>query len=127
MGYNESIEMYLETIYLLEKEHGHAHGVDIAEALGVSKASVSKAMKQLKSEKLVQKEIYGSVTLTKKGREISGKIYYKHRLIADFLEHSLSLTEAEASKNACKMEHFVSAGMLRAIEDYFEKNSKVQK
>lgn len=119
--------MYLETIYLLAKEHGHAHVVDIAEALGVSKASVSKAMKQLKFEKLVQKEIYGSITLTKKGREISKKIYYKHRLIAEFLEHSLSLTASEASKNACKMEHFVSDSMLRAIEDYFQKNSRVQK
>lgn len=125
MGYNESIEMYLETIYLLEKDHGHAHGVDIAEALGVSKASVSKAMKQLKAQDLVQKEIYGSVTLTKKGKEISEKIYYKHKLIADFLEHSLGLTGAEASKNACKMEHIVSDSMLRAIEDYFEKNSRI--
>lgn len=121
MGYNESIEMYLETIYLLEKEHGHAHCVYIAEALGVSKASVSKAMKQLKSQDLVQKEIYGSITLTKKGRKISEKIYYKHKLIADFLQHSLGLTEVEASKNACKMEHIVSDSMLRAIEDYFEK------
>lgn len=124
MSYNESIEMYLEIIYLLEKEHGHAHCVDIAEALGVSKASVSKAMKQLKSKELVQKEIYGSITLTKKGREISEKIYYKHKLIADFLEHSLGLTEVEASKNACKMEHFVSDSMLLAIEEYFEKNSR---
>ncbi|MCT4563673.1 MAG: metal-dependent transcriptional regulator [Maledivibacter sp.] len=124
MGYNESIEMYLETIYLLEKHHGHAHGVDIAEALGVSKASVSKAMKQLKDQNLVEKEIYGSITLTEKGRKISEKIYYKHKLIADFLEHSLGLTTTEASKNACKMEHFVSDSMLRAIEDYFQKNSK---
>ncbi|QZY55393.1 metal-dependent transcriptional regulator [Crassaminicella profunda] len=124
MKYNESVEMYLETIYILEKEHGHAHGVDIAEALGVSKASVSKAMGQLKSRDLVYKETYGSVTLTQKGREISERIYYNHKLITDFLEHSLGLTLAEASENACKMEHVVSDSLLHAIEAYFKKYRK---
>ncbi|KDR95416.1 iron (metal) dependent repressor, DtxR family [Peptoclostridium litorale DSM 5388] len=128
MSYNESVEMYLETIYILEKEHGHAHGVDIAEALGVSKASVSKAMKQLKAKDLVCKEVYGSITLTQKGRELSEKIYYNHQLITSFLEHSLGLTAAEASENACRMEHVVSEDMIQAIEAYFEKNAvKIKK
>lgn len=122
MRYNESVEMYLETIYILEKEHDHAHGVDIAEALGVSKACVSKTMKQLKAQDLVQKEIYGTITLTEKGREIAEKVYYNHKLIANFLEHCLGLTPAEASENACKMEHVVSDNVLSAIEAYFEKN-----
>ena len=46
MGKNESMEMYLETVYELEKSHGHAHGVEIAKRLGVTKPSVTKAMKQ---------------------------------------------------------------------------------
>ncbi|WP_053957269.1 metal-dependent transcriptional regulator [Inediibacterium massiliense] len=124
MKYNESVEMYLETIYILDKEHGHAHVVDIAEALGVSKASVSKAMKQLKDQELIYKETYGSITLTQKGREISEQVYYNHKLIADFLEHSLGLVPAEASENACKMEHIVSDSLLRAIEAYFKKCDK---
>ena len=80
-------------------------------------------MKQLKAQELVCKEIYGSVTLTQKGRELSEKIYYNHQLITSFLEHSLGLTAAEASENACKMEHVVSEGMIHAIEAYFEKNA----
>ena len=50
MSINESMEMYLETIYVLENIHGHAHVVDIAERLGVSKPSVTKAANYLSDQ-----------------------------------------------------------------------------
>ncbi len=120
MSLNESSEMYLETIYILEKEHGHAHVVDIARNLGVTKPSVSKAMGQLEKEDLITKESYQPITLTKKGREIAGQIYNKHRLIARYLEQSLGLSPYESAENACRMEHVISESMFRAIEEYFE-------
>jgi len=125
MGYNESTEMYLETIYLLEKNHGHAHGVEIAEELGVSKACVSKAMRQMKAAGLVYKETYGSITLTEKGKAISERIYYHHQLLSRYLEHSLSLSFEEATSNACKLEHVVSEEMLEAIKSYLETHNIV--
>ena len=77
MNYNKSIEMYLETIYILEIDHGHAHVVDIAEHLGITKPSVTKAMDKLKQEGLINKESYGHITLTEKGGAVAKKIYYK--------------------------------------------------
>lgn len=123
MNYNESVEMYLETVYIIESNHGHAHGVDIAKKLGVSKASVTKAMKQLKEKGLVNKETYGSITLTEKGRALSKKIYYNHQLITRFLEHSLKLSSNEASENACKMEHVISDQMLDSMKHYLSNNN----
>lgn len=123
MNNNESMEMYLETIYILETNDGHAHGAEIAKRLGVSKPSVSKAMKQLKAKGLVNKELYGTITLTKKGKEISQKIYTNHRLISLFLEHSLKLDVDEAAKNACKIEHILSDNMLTAIKKYLKMNN----
>jgi Mn-dependent DtxR family transcriptional regulator len=123
MSNNESMEMYLETIHILEKSYGHAHGVEIAERLCVSKASVSKAMNYLKDKGLVNKEAYGTITLTKKGKEISEQIYTNHRLILLFLEHSLGLTAEAAEENACRMEHVLSDSMLQAIEAYLHKNN----
>jgi DtxR family transcriptional regulator, Mn-dependent transcriptional regulator len=117
----ESAEMYLETIYLLEKNHGHAHGVDIAEKLGVSKASVTKAMKKLQNEGLIYRESYGSITLTDLGSEVSVGIYRKHKLIFAYLKHSLGISDQEASENACRMEHTVSDKVLNSIEVYLEK------
>lgn len=122
MGYNESMEMYLETIYLLEQDHGHAHVVDIAKQLDVSKPSVTKAMKLLKSRGLIHKEAYGTITLTNEGRARSEKIYHDHQLISLFLEHSLELSSDEASENACKMEHVLSDKMIEAIKVYLQKN-----
>ena len=120
---NESMEMYLETIYILENSHGHAHGVDVAKQLGVSKASVSKATKKLIEKGMINKETYGSITLTQKGRELSEKIYYNHQLISLYLEHSLGLSATEAAENACKMEHVLSETMLTSIKKYLDKHN----
>ncbi len=121
MNYNKSIEMYLETIYILENNHGHAHVVDIADHLGITKPSVTKAMIKLKKEDLVNKEGYGSITLTEKGKFVSENIYHKHCIVAEFLTKSLGLSPKEASVNACRMEHIITDKMLEAIEVYVEK------
>ena len=122
MNQSESVEMYLETVYLLEESHGHAHSVEIAKQLGVSKPSVSKAMKQLKNMGLIHKEAYGTINLTDKGRELSKKIYEQHQLITKFLMHSLDLGIDEANKNACKIEHVISDDMLESIKRYILKH-----
>ena len=118
MSNNESIEMYLETVYILENNYGHAHVSEVAKRLDVSMPSVTKAMNQLKSQGLVDKEPYGSITLTDKGREISKKIHKNHKLITLFLQHSLELEAPEAEKNACKIEHILSHKMVIAIKKY---------
>jgi Mn-dependent DtxR family transcriptional regulator len=120
MEISESNEMYLETIYILEDQHGHAHVADIAEKMGVTKPSVTKAMDLFKKMKLIKQEAYGPVTLTEKGKAVSKQIYKKHRLIARYLEQSLALSPDEASENACRMEHSITEDMLKAIEVFLE-------
>ena len=121
MAKSESMEMYLETVYIIERDHGHAHVVDIAKRLGVSKPSVTKAMKQLKEKGFISKETYGSITLTDRGRERSEAIYKQHQMITLYLGHSLGLGFDEASQNACRMEHVLSPSMIDAIESYIKK------
>lgn len=123
MANNESMEMYLETIYLLESNHGHAHVVDIAKQLSVSKPSVTKAIKQLKNQGYVDTEKYGTITLTDKGREKSEEVYRNHQLIELFLVHSLNLSAEQAAINACKIEHVLSEEMIEAIKSYLKKNN----
>ncbi len=123
MNNNESMEMYLETVYVLENSHGHAHGVEIAKRLNVSKPSVTKAIKYLKDQGFVNTEKYGTITLTEKGRQLSEKIYGNHQLITLFLEHSLNLSADQASKNACKMEHVLNDEMIEAIKGYLGRNN----
>lgn len=118
MSYNKSVEMYLEAIYILENNHGHAHVVDIAEHLGITKPSVTKAMDKLKEEGLIDKENYGHINLTSSGKEAAEKVYHKHCIVTRFLKDSLDLSHKEASVNACRMEHIITDAMLEAIENY---------
>ena len=49
MALRESGEDYLESIYVLSERQGIVRSIDVAEYLGVTKASVSKAMATLES------------------------------------------------------------------------------
>ncbi len=120
MELTESVEMYLESIYILERDQGHARVVDISNFLDISKPSVTKAMHLLRDKGLIHNEAYGHITLTEKGKEISKEIVIKHNLISDFLQKSLSLSSRQASQNACKMEHVISDEMMEAIKGYLE-------
>lgn len=122
MSSNESMEMYLETILIFEKRSGHAHVTDIAKEMNVSKPSVTKATKYLREKGLVDKEPYGSVVLTEKGREIAERVYRNHNLILRFLGESLNMKHEDADKDACRIEHVISEKMIEAIEEYLEKN-----
>lgn len=123
MKKSESTEMYLETVYILEKKHGHAHVVDIANMLDVSKPSVTKAVKNLEANNLVHCVKYGSITLTEEGRKIAIQIYKKHKMIQEYLRHSLNLSSEQASKNACKIEHSATDEMILAVEKYLKENN----
>ncbi|MFP4456613.1 MAG: metal-dependent transcriptional regulator [Clostridia bacterium] len=127
MSKSESTEMYLETIYLLEKNHGHAHAVEIAERLNVSKPSVTKAMNSLKEDGLIDKEAYGTISLTHKGKELSKRIYTRHKLLTYFLHYSLGLAVDEAEKNACKMEHVVTDELIVKVKEYLDKRENDEK
>ena len=44
MYLHESAEMYLETIYVLLQESNNVHSIDVADHMGYSKPSVSRAV-----------------------------------------------------------------------------------
>ena len=87
-------EDYLECMVRIESEEGETNGVrsvDIAQRLGVSKASVNKAVSALKASELVEQSHYGKVVLTDRGREVGTAIWYRHRLIRTFLVQELGV------------------------------------
>lgn len=62
----ESQEMYLTTIYALQKKNGMVRSVDVADERGYSKVSVHNAMKRLEEFGYVTFH-QGKITLTKCG------------------------------------------------------------
>ena len=115
MKIQESGENYLETILLLEMRNGTVRAVDIANELGYSKPSVTRAMGVLKKAGLVDQELYGTIQLTEAGRKRANEIYDRHVLIKEFLMTVLSLDARTAETDACRIEHNVSQTTIDRI------------
>ena len=115
MKIQESGENYLETILLLEMRNGTVRAVDIANELGYSKPSVTRAMGVLKKAGLVDQERYGTIQLTEAGRKRANEIYDRHVLIKEFLMTVLSLDARTAETDACRIEHIVSQTTIDRI------------
>lgn len=62
MKIQESAENYLETILVLKKKNGVVRSIDIANDLGVSKPSVSVAMKNLRNGEYIEMDKEGYIT-----------------------------------------------------------------
>lgn len=104
-------EDYLECMVRIETEDGETEGVrsvDIAQRLGVSKASVNKAVTALKASEMVEQSHYGRVMLTERGREVGLAIWNRHRLLRTFLVQELGVEFERADAEACMMEHALS-------------------
>ena len=78
MNIYESAEDYLEQILILLEEKGYARSTDIAESLGVTKPSVSVAMKKLRENGYISMEKGGLISLTDKGYPIARRTYDRH-------------------------------------------------
>ena len=115
MKIQESGENYLETILLLEMRNGTVRAVDIANELGYSKPSVTRAMGVLKKAGLVDQELYGTIQLTEAGRKRANESYDRHVLIKEFLMTVLSLDARTAETDACRIEHIVSQTTIDRI------------
>ncbi len=116
----KSLEDYIEIIYVLIQEKRRARVRDIASSLKVKMPSVVKGISELKKLALVTQEPYGDVELTAKGRRIATVILNRHTKIREFLMR-LGVSRRIADKDACLMEHFLSAETMDKIRDFLKK------
>lgn len=121
MRLRESGEMYLETVLLLSEKDEHVRSLDVANHLGFSKPSVSRAVGKLKSENYINIDQQGYITLTDKGENIARKILEKRKVLKDLIM-SLGVDEKTAAADACKIEHVLSDDTFAAIKKNIELN-----
>ncbi len=118
-----SLEDYLETFLSLEDGDKNIKMSEVALEIGVSKASVHKAIQVLKDKGLVEQEKYGKLVLTESGREIAINVRNRHNVIKTFLTDVLKVDAETADGEACKMEHSISQETVDKLEE-FVKNYK---
>ena len=117
----QSLEDYLEAIYMLIAEERPAQVRDIARMLSVKMPSVVKAVHELKNLELVTQEPYAPIKLTSKGMRLASLIMDRHTLLRKFLV-KLGVSRRIADRDACLMEHILSAETLDRIRTFTEKN-----
>ena len=113
--YSESLENYLETICLFGGDN--VKSIDLANHLKVSRASVNKAVNSLIDKGLVEKELYGNISLTDEGRKISKNVLWKHNMLKKFLTDVLEVSEEVATEEACCIEHVISNDTAKKVEN----------
>ena len=120
MRIHKSAEDYLEMILRLTEEKGYARSVDIAMGLGVSKPSVSVAMKQLREGGYIVMDKDNYISLTDTGKEIAHRIYERHKVLTRMLT-MIGVDEKTAEDDACKVEHDIYVQTFTALKDQLEK------
>ncbi|MBQ6159538.1 MAG: metal-dependent transcriptional regulator [Oscillospiraceae bacterium] len=120
MVIQESGEMYLETIYILSRQSGSVRSIDVAEHLGYSKPSVSRAVGLLEKDGLLRRDETGALMLTETGEEKARQIYERHTVLTKLFIR-LGVDEETAAEDACRIEHYISDQSFEAIKAHMRK------
>lgn len=108
----DSLGRYLLAIYELSETDCGARPKDIADAVGVSRPSVSAALARLADQGMVEHERYGAVQMTQAGRSEARRLLLKHRVTQDFMEQVLGLPRKRAETVSAELEPSMPADLL---------------
>lgn len=117
--YQESEEMYLETILLLKQKSANVHAINIAEELGYSKPSVSRGMGLLIQKGYITIGSGGGIQFTEAGKQKAEGIYERHTVITKLLEKTGASREI-AEENACRIEHVITPELFEILKEYLK-------
>ena len=122
MHLQESGEMYLETILVLSRRLNKVRSVDVAEELGHSTPSVSRAVGILKKHGYIIMAGSGHLYLTDEGRSVAEKTFERHRVLTKVFT-KLGVSAGIAAEDACKIEHVISDETFAAIKRFVAEHS----
>ncbi len=112
----KSAEDYLECILILKQKCEKIISLDVAIAMGYSKPSISRAMKNLRENGYIEIDSVGAIELTPKGKEIAEKIYDRHVTLTNYFI-KIGVNPVIAAEDACKIEHDISDETFAAIKN----------
>lgn len=122
MRLQESGEMYLETILVLSQRQRYVRSIDVADYMGYSKPSVSRAVSLLKQGEYITVDREGFLYLTDAGREVAEKIYERHTVLTQLLI-SIGVDPAVAEEDACRVEHDISDETFAKIKAHVNRSA----
>ena len=121
MQVSETIENYLETIFILLKKKNTVRSIDVANQMGYSKPTISIMARQLRESGYIDMDDSGYITLTTSGLRIAESVYEKHVLLTEILIR-LGVEEKIAAEDACRIEHILSEHSFEQIKKHYLKH-----
>lgn len=106
-------EDYLKAIHILQQSKGSVRSMDVSAYMGVSRPSVSQAVKSLRKMGFLRMHKDYTLHLTNAGKEVSEKLLERHHFFTEYLRDA-GVDANTAEKEACRIEHAIS-------EDSFQK------
>ena len=125
MHLHQSGEDYLEAILELRQERGLVRSIDVAQKLGFSKPSVSRAMAILRADGYITMESSGAIVLTESGERVARSMLERHHVLTQWLV-SLGVSPWVAANDACRMEHALSEETFACIKRHLGVEEKTE-
>lgn len=114
----ESVQDYLKTIWVLEREHGAPVSTSaLADAMGFAPASATNMVKRLAELNLVEYEPYRGIHLSPTGEKMALEIIRHHRLLELYLAEALGYSWDQVHEEADRLEHHISEEFESAIAE----------
>lgn len=110
-----SQENYIEWIYRLSAA-GPVRSGQLAEKLGVTRPSATRAIASLVKKRLVIHKPYGEIRLTQEGRNLGRAIVRRDDCLTDLLVTVLGMTPESADPEVHRLEHVLSDDVLPRLE-----------
>ena len=117
---SESLEMYLEDIYVLSLKLDVVRPVDLAKKMGFSKPTISEWMGKLRDQGYVEPDNGTGLHLTEKGESVAKSVYERHVVLSPLVD-LIGVPPETAEEYACRVEHYISAEPFACMKAYYEK------
>ena len=115
---SKALEEYLKTMYILQIKSKEIRVTDVANKMECTKPSVNKALNNLKEEKLVNYETYGTIELTEEGENLAKKILEAYDIVYVFLKEVLNLDDEAAESEAEKIKSSITDDTINKLAKY---------
>jgi len=105
---SEVVSHYLEAIYYIWNEGEAVRSARLADWLGVSRPTVTVALRRMSRDGMVRLNARKEIELTARGRRMAEAIVRRHRIMERWLTDGLGLDWVTADEEAARLEHAVS-------------------
>src|SRR2546423_3872501 len=105
---SEVVAHYLEAIYYIRAEGEVVRSARLADWLGVSRPTVTVALRRMTRDGMVRLNARKEIQLTARGGEAAAAVVRRHRIMERWLTEVLGLDWVAADEEAARLEHAVS-------------------